>query len=1005
MKTTLNPQFAMRLKNKFLQKMFYLLVLFSGMTFGQIVNIPDANFKAKLLSASPSNTIAFNSLNVPIKIDINDDNQIQLGEALTVSYLNVSLSNIADLSGIQNFNNMKHLNCGNNNLTSFTLNNLLNLEVLQIDVNSISILNLNGLTNLKEFSCSGNSLTSLDSSIFPNLQYLDCSSNSSLINLNLTNLSNLTKLRCQSDSLNSLNISTLINLNYLACGYNNLTVLDVSNLTSLQKLYSDYNILTSLNVSGANNLQILNVDNNNLTNIDISNLTHLNEFSCKNNNTSSLNFDESNSITKFDCSNNQLTNLNFSYLTNVVEIYCGYNQLTFLDVHGLIHLETLNCGNNLLSSLNFDGLSNLRFLYFSDNNVTSVLLSGLSNIKYIYCNNNHLTSFNLQLTNTLLTLECDGNNLTSINTSVFPNINTLSCGNNQLTSLSINTLLSLSYLGIINNQITEIDFNGLSNLQNVACQGNQFLTLDFIENTSLQGLTFFNNPMLTSVFMKNGKNETIFFANSPSDPPNLPNLLYICADDSQIMSLHNQLDSFGLSSTVCNSYCSFTPGGNHNTISGAIKFDANNNGCDASDLPQPNIRININDGTAAGATFTNNQGTYNFYTQTGSFNLTPDTENPTWFTISPATATIPFADNNNNTTTQNFCIAANGTHTDVEVVIEPSTNARPGFDAVYKIVYKNKGNQAVSGNVIFNYNDAFLDDVSVTVIPNSQSTGVMNWSYTNLLPFENRSFYVTLHVNAPTDTPAVNIGDVLNFNVAILNNGDENPSDNTFTYNQTVVGSFDPNNITCLEGDIAPISNIGSYLHYGVNFENTGTYPAENIVVKVVIDITKYDVNSLQMLNTSNPAYTKITENAIEFIFQNIMLESGGHGNVLFKIKTKNNLVNGDMVSKNADIFFDYNVPINTGMANTTFQLLNNGLFVIDDSIVVSPNPSSSNININSNFNIKSIQVYDIQGRLLETKLVEDVTTTINLSDKTNGIYFLKITTDTGSKVEKIVKE
>ncbi len=452
--------------------------------------------------------------------------------------------------------------------------------------------------------------------------------------------------------------------------------------------------------------------------------------------------------------------------------------------------------------------------------------------------------------------------------------------------------------------------------------------------------------------------------------------------------------------------CSFTPGGNHNTISGQIKFDANNNGCDASDLPQPNIRININDGTAAGATFTNNQGTYNFYTQTGSFNLTLDIENPTWFTFSPATATIPFADNNNNTTTQNFCIAANGTHTDVEVVIEPIITARPGFDAVYKIVYKNKGNQAVSGNVIFNYNDAFLENVSATVTADSQSTGVMNWSYTNLLPFENRSFYVTLHVNEPTLIPPVNIGDVLSFNASITTvTSDENPLDNAFNYDQTVVGSYDPNNITCMEGAIVPPSLIGSYLHYGVNFENTGTYPAENIVVKAVIDTSKYDVNSLQMLNTSNPAYTKITGNVVEFIFQNIMLDSGGHGNVLFKIKTKNNLVNGDMVSKNADIFFDYNAPINTGMANTTFQLLNNGQFVIDDSIIVSPNPTSSNVNINSNFNIKAIQVYDIQGRLLETKLVEDITTTINLSNKTNGIYFLKITTNTGSKVEKIVKE
>jgi uncharacterized repeat protein (TIGR01451 family) len=553
----------------------------------------------------------------------------------------------------------------------------------------------------------------------------------------------------------------------------------------------------------------------------------------------------------------------------------------------------------------------------------------------------------------------------------------------------------LKYLYCNNNQLSSLNVTQNVNLKDLDCSYNQLITLDLIQNHSLQSLNCSANQLLTKLYIKNGAIETnLTFGDTP-------NLQYICADEGQIASVQVLAGV----NVVVNPYCSFIPGGNHNTISGAIKFDANNNGCDASDLPQPNIRININDGTTQGATFTNNTGNYNFYTPAGSFDLTPDVENPTWFTISPTTATIPFANVNNNSTTQNFCLSANGTHTDVEVVIEPITPARPGFDAVYKIVYKNKGNQMVSGNVSFNYNDAVLDFISATVPPSFQTIGVLNFGFSNLLPFENRSFYITLHVNAPTDTPPVNIGDVLNFTATILNIGDENPLDNTFTYNQTVVGSYDPNNITCLEGASVPTSQIGSFLHYGVNFENTGNYPAENIVVKTIIDTTKYDVNSLQMLNTSNPAYTRITGNVVEFIFNNIDLDSGGHGNVLFKIKTLNSLVNGDMVSREADIFFDYNAPVATGMANTTYQTLNNGQFVLDNSIVVAPNPTSSIVNINGSSAIKSVQVYDIQGRLLETKLLEDVTTTINLSDKTNGIYFFKITTDKGSKVEKIIKE
>ena len=158
-------------------------------------------------------------------------------------------------------------------------------------------------------------------------------------------------------------------------------------------------------------------------------------------------------------------------------------------------------------------------------------------------------------------------------------------------------------------------------------------------------------------------------------------------------------------------------------------------------------------------------------------------------------------------------------------------------------------------------------------------------------------------------------------------------------------------------------------------------------------------------MNTSDNAYIKQTGNVVEFIFQNINLTSGGHGNVLLKVKTMNTLIQGDMVSKRADIFFDYNAPIDTGIANTVFQALNNPSFETDNSISVSPNPSKSIVNINGNFNIKSVQLYDVQGRLLQTNLVNENQTSIDISEKSKGIYFLKITSDKGIKVEKIVKE
>jgi hypothetical protein len=44
-----------------------------------------------------------------------------------------------------------------------------------------------------------------------------------------------------------------------------------------------------------------------------------------------------------------------------------------------------------------------------------------------------------------------------------------------------------------------------------------------------------------------------------------------------------------------------------------------------------------------------------------------------------------------------------------------------------------------------------------------------------------------------------------------------------------------------------------------------------------------------------------------------------------------------------------------------------------------------------------------MQGRILQTMLGNQKV--LDISDKANGIYFLKITTEKGSKVEKIIKE
>src|SRR5690606_6326743 len=118
--------------------------------------------------------------------------------------------------------------------------------------------------------------------------------------------------------------------------------------------------------------------------------------------------------------------------------------------------------------------------------------------------------------------------------------------------------------------------------------------------------------------------------------------------------------------------------------------------------------------------------------------------------------------------------------------------------------------------------------------------GLLSYNFSDLNPFETQTIYLNFDINAPTDTPPVNIGDILPFSSEINIAEDEIPNDNIFELNQEVIGSYDPNDIICLQGESVSPEMIGEELHYRIRFENTGNYPAERIVVAMPVNPEDY---------------------------------------------------------------------------------------------------------------------------------------------------------------------
>lgn len=587
-------------------------------------------------------------------------------------------------------------------------------------------------------------------------------------------------------------------------------------------------------------------------------------------------------------------------------------------------------------------------------------------------------------------------------------LNVINSGIDNLTGIEAFT--NLTDLECDQNNLDFLDVTALSTLQNLTCSINNLNELDLSENPDLEFLWALNNP-LTFVNVKNGSAfdpEQIGSGTWLEMWANLPDDCYVCADESEIEDIEEFLNFFGSGKHVT-SYCTITPGGDYNTITGKLLFDVDNDGsCDGIEFPQPYLRVDITDGTETGASFTNEDGEYYFYTLAGTFTLTPNFENAGFFTITPVDATVTFPIVDNSVEVVNFCITADGVHPDLEIVIAPLLPARPGFEATYKIVYRNKGNQTLSqtDGVNFFYQDNFMDFVSATETPDSQSEGLLSWDYVDLLPFEERSIVVTMDINSPSDTDPVNIDDVLLFEAIIQPlAGDETIEDNNYTLSQVVVGAYDPNDIICLEGDIEDPVNIGEQLHYRIRFENTGNFPAENVVVVMEIDSEQFDAATLLLLNASHEVEARLRGNLVEFFFQDIQLASGGHGNILLAMETLQTLQEGDAVMNQADIYFDYNFPVTTNEATTVFEtIMSTQDPEFSSSVTMFPNPARESIQIQATTSMTSIEWYDVAGRLLHIHLVNDAQTTLDLTARSPGVYFLKVNTPEGSIVKKVIK-
>jgi Leucine-rich repeat (LRR) protein len=384
--------------------------------------------------------------------------------------------------------------------------------------------NISSLTSLDVSASQITNLTGIES--FAALQVLNCRANS-LSNLNVSKNTALTFLNCSSNKLKNLNISNNTNLKTLSCDSNQLTSLDASSNIALTTLYcSSNNVLANLNVSKNTALTYLQCSTNKLTSLDVTNNTALTYLNCNGNQLTSLDVEKNISLNVLSVATNQLTNLNVSKNVALTELYCTVNQLTNLDLSKNIALTHFTCSENLLlKSLNLKNgkntllkSSNLELIY--NPNLTCIQVDDVaySNANWSTkkdatasfntdCSPKHILLPDNNFEQKLIDLGIDTDGLNGkITIADITSVTSLNLSNSNISNLAgIENFTSLTDLDCSNNQISTLNLNQNLLLETLNASSNQITTLDLSKNTNLKIIYIVNNP-LVSLNLRNGNN-------------------------------------------------------------------------------------------------------------------------------------------------------------------------------------------------------------------------------------------------------------------------------------------------------------------------------------------------------------------------------------------------------------------------------------------------------------------------------------------------------------------
>lgn len=373
----------------------------------------------------------------------------------------------------------------------------------------------------------------------------------------------------------------------------------------------------------------------------------------------------------------------------------------------------------------------------------------------------------------------------------------------------------------------------------------------------------------------------------------------------------------------------------------------------------------------------------------------------TWYTVSPSSHYVW-----QDSMYVNFGFVLNPAAQDLQVTgAGVSPQPRTGYDSFLHVNYRNIANTA-SNPVLTVTLDSRVDYLSASPFPDLVQGQLLTWNLSSLDPLETGTVHIRFHVPAGVLT-----GTDLHFESVIDPiAGDWAPADNQTSIDVQVtdsIGTF----IKSVDRDtIISIDSIpGSpWLNYTVRFRNTGATEIVNIRIDDTLS-SNLLFYTAGITGSSHRCNAQITATGVlNIYFSDVYLaapaddEAASHGFVSFKIRTRNDLVQGDSILNTAYIIADFNEAAASNSTlnivdQTTPSSMRNAL-----SLSVYPNPATDFLQVDGLTDCY-YSITSTTGQILLAGQTENGR--ISLGKISGGLYVLVISDQTSVRRTLFVKE